>query len=52
MAIIDFKEIPPAHGNGDEGLRDSFELFAEEFLKVLVLQLLRAHQEVLIMEKT
>ncbi|MBU0384167.1 restriction endonuclease, partial [Acinetobacter baumannii] len=35
MAIIDFKEIPPAHGNGDEGLRDSFELFAEEFFKSL-----------------
>lgn len=35
MSIIDFREIPPAHGNGDDGLTDSFELFAEEFLKNL-----------------
>lgn len=35
MAIINFKEIPEAHGNGENGLRDTFELFAEVFFTKL-----------------
>lgn len=35
MSIVDFKEIPQAHGNGEAGLTDTFELFAQEFFKNL-----------------
>lgn len=40
MSIIDFKEIPPAHGNGEAGLTDTFELFAQEFFKNLGFKIL------------
>lgn len=35
MTILNFKEIPEAHGNGENGLRDTFELFAEVFFSKL-----------------
>ena len=40
MAIINFKEIPEAHGNGENGLRDTFELFAENFFLYLGFKIL------------
>lgn len=41
MSIIDFKEIPPAYGNGEAGLTDTFELFAQEFFKNLGFKIIK-----------
>ena len=38
MPIIDFKEIPEA--NSSNGLQDTFELFAREFLKMIGLEII------------
>lgn len=42
MSIIDFKEIPQAHGNGESGLTDTFELFAEQFFHNLGFKIIKS----------
>ncbi len=42
MGILNFKEIPEAHGNGENGLKDTFELFAESFFISLGFKILVA----------
>lgn len=42
MTILNFKEIPEAHGNGESGLKDTFELFAEVFFSKLGFKIIEA----------